>query len=155
MFEYIVIIGLIFGAGFYVINPLLRFNREEELFTSKTESMLAQLNLKKESAYAAIKDLEFDLSMKKLSEEDFLILKTQYKNDAVECIKAIDRLHMQRKRQASLPEKDLENEIEKEISALRTGGITSPKKIYCTQCGQGTSSKDRFCVRCGAKLIKP
>lgn len=154
MLEYIVIIGLLFGAGFYVINPLLRSDRKEGYFTAKTEDILAQLNLKKENAYAAIKELEFDLSMKKLSEEDFDILKAQYMNDAVEYIKAMDKLHIQRKRQAGLPEKDLENEIEKEISALRTGGIPSPAKIYCTQCGQGTSSKDRFCVRCGAKLIK-
>lgn len=150
MYEYIVIIGLILGAGFFVINPLL--SRKEGYSAANTEDMLAQLNLKKENAYAAIRELEFDLSMKKLSKEDFDSLKAQYVHDALECMKRIDELDLQRKRRAGLPEKDLENEIEKEISDLRTGSISGPAEIYCTRCGQGTSSKDRFCARCGEQL---
>ena len=138
MYEYIVIIGLILGAGFSA---------------ASTDDMLTQLDLKKENAYAAIRELEFDLSMKKLSKEDFDSLKAQYMHDALECMKTIDELDMQRKRRAGLPEKDLEEEIEKEISALRTGGISGPAEIYCTRCGQGASSKDHFCARCGEQLV--
>lgn len=153
MFEYLVITGLILGAGFFVMHPLLRSGGKEGFLAAKTDNMLAQFNLKKENAFAAIRELEFDLSMKKLSEEDFNILNAQYKHDALNCMKKIDELQLQRKRQAGLPEKDLENEIENEISVLRTGGMPGSAEIYCTRCGQGASFKDQFCARCGAQLM--
>lgn len=153
MFEYIAITGLIIGAGLFVLNPLLRSGRGNARFDTNTDNMLAQLNLKKENAYEAIRELEFDLSMKKLSEDDFETLKAQYMNDALKCMKAIDNLHMQRKKQAGRTEKDLGNETEKEISARHTGDSLGSVEIFCTRCGQGASPKDGFCVRCGARLM--
>lgn len=153
MFEYIIITGLILGAGLFVLDPLLRSSRKNEGFAANTDNMLAQLNLKKENAYEAIRELEFDLSMKKLSEEDFETLKAQYMHDALKCMKTIDDLQMQRKKQAGRPEKDLGNKTKKEVSALHTGDSLGSVEIFCTRCGQGASPKDRFCVRCGARLM--
>lgn len=153
MFEYIVITGLILGAGLFVLDPLLRSGKGNGRFDTNTDNMLAQLNLKKENAYEAIRELEFDLSMKKLSEEDFETLKAQYMHNALKCMKAIDDLHMQRKKQAGRPEKELGNETEKEVSARHAGNNLGSAGIFCTRCGQGASPKNRFCVRCGARLM--
>lgn len=153
MFEYIVITGLILGAGLFVLNPLLRSGRENARFDTNTDNMLAQLNLKKENAYEAIRELEFDLRMKKLSEEDFETLKAQYMHDALKCMKAIDDLHMQRKKQAGRPEKKLGNKTKKKVSARHTGDRLGSVEIFCTRCGQGASPKDRFCVKCGTRLM--
>jgi hypothetical protein len=49
----------------------------------KQEDILKELKNKKDGAYAAIRELEFDLSMGKLTEEDFQILKRQYSLEAV------------------------------------------------------------------------
>ncbi len=154
MLEYVVIIGLIIGASFYIISPLLKSSRTE-IFVPKTDEMLTELNLKKEGVYATIRELEFDLNMGKLSEEDYEILKTQYMQNAVDCIKAIDELQMNRHRQTDQSEEDLENQIELEISTLRSSGLTNKTHMFCSQCGQKSSYKDQFCFKCGAKLIKP
>jgi len=150
--EYVVIIGLIIGVSFYIISPLLKSGRIDGSFTLQTDEMMAELNLKKEDAYATIRELEFDLNMGKLSKEDYETLKAQYMRDAVDCLKTIDELQMNRDSQTGLSEKDLENEIEREISALRATGPVTTAEIFCTQCGQRTSSTDRFCFKCGTKL---
>ncbi len=150
--EYVVIIGLIIGVSFYIISPLLKSGRIDGSFTLQTDEMMAELNLKKEEAYATIKELEFDLNMGKLSKEDYETLKAQYMRDAVDCLKTIDELQMNRDSQTGLSEKDLENEIEREISALRATGPVTTAEIFCTQCDQRTSSTDRFCFKCGTKL---
>ncbi len=150
--EYFVIIGLIIGAAFYIISPLLKSGRIDGSFVLQTDEMLAELNLKKEGAYATIRELEFDLNMGKLSKEDYETLKAQYMRDAVDCLKTIDELQMNRNSQTGPAEKDLENEIEREISALRATGPVTAAEIFCTQCGQRISSTDRFCFECGTKL---
>ena len=150
--EYFVIIGLIIGAAFYIISPLLKSDRLDGSFVLQTDEMLAELNLKKEGAYATIRELEFDLNMGKLSKEDYETLKAQYMRDAVDCLKTADELQMNRDSQTGLSEKDLENEIEREISALRATGPVTAAEIFCTQCGQRISSTDCFCFKCGTKL---
>ena len=150
--EYFVIIGLIIGAAFYIISPLLKSDRIDGSFVLQTDEMLAELNLKKEGAYATIRELEFDLNMGKLSKEDYETLKAQYMRDAVDCLKTADELQMNRDSQTGLSDRDLENEIEREISALRAIGPVTAAEIFCTQCGQRISSTDRFCFECGTKL---
>ena len=154
MLEYVVIIGLIIGAGFYIISPLLKPDQFNGSCAAGAEEILTELNLKKEGAYATIRELEFDLNMGKLSKEDYKILKVQYMSDAIDCIKAIDELQMNKNRQTGLPAKDLENEIEREISVFRASGLATAVEVFCTQCGQRASSEDRFCSKCGAELTK-
>ena len=149
--EYFVIIGLIIGAAFYIINPLLKPGRMKGAIALETDEMLVELNLKKEEAYATIRELEFDLNMGKLSKEDYEIIKAQYAHSAIDCIKAIDELQMSRNSQAGPAEKDLENEIEREIPALNAGEFAQAADLFCTQCGQKLSAADRFCSKCGAK----
>jgi len=152
MLEYVVIIGLIIGTGFYIISPLLKPDQFNGSCAAGADEILTELNLKKEGAYATIRELEFDLNMGKLSKEDYETLKAQYMRDAIDCLKTIDELQMNRDSQTDLSEKGLENEIEREISALRATGPVTTAEIFCTQCGQRTSSTDRFCFKCGTKL---
>ena len=74
--EYAVIMGLIIGAAIYIINPLLKPSRMEGAIALETDEMLAELSLKKEGAYATIRELEFDLNIGKLSTEDYEALKS-------------------------------------------------------------------------------
>jgi hypothetical protein len=149
--EYFVIMGLIIGAAFFIINPLLKPGRMEGAVALETDEMLAELNLKKEGAYATIRELEFDLNMGKLSKEDYETLKAQYTHEAVDCIKAMDELKKNKNRQTNLSAKDLENEIEREIPALNASESAQAAELFCTQCGQKLSAADRFCSKCGAK----
>lgn len=154
MVEHIAIIGLIVGAGYWIISPLLKSDQLTSFLTSKTDERLKQLTSEKEGAYATIKELEFDLEMGKLSTEDYETLKGQYMFDALDCMKEIDALQSNESRKESLTEKDIEDEIEREISELRSGRSRKTASVFCSDCGTEASSQDRFCFSCGAKLVK-
>ncbi len=149
--EYFVIMGLIIGTAFFIINPLLKPGRMVGAIALETDEMLVELNLKKEEAYATISELEFDLNMGKLSKEDYETLKVQYTHEAVDCIKAMDELKKNKNRPTNLSAKDLDNETEREIPALNAGESAQAADLFCTQCGQQLSAADRFCSKCGAK----
>jgi hypothetical protein len=152
MLGYVIIFGLLIGACYWIINPLLREDGGQNGFTPKPEDILEKLKNKKEGAYATIRELEFDLSMGKLSEEDFQILKRQYVQEAVGYMKAMDKLKSPPATISKLTDTDLEEEIEPEDRASRTHESTKGKYIYCTSCGRKAAVERRFCTACGSNL---
>ena len=154
MFEYIVIIGLLLIAGYWILNPLLKNDQPESSFLQKTEEALRQLNLKKEGAFETIRELEFDLDMGKLSDGDYESLKKQYKLDAVHYLKEIDEIKSGQQGEINPREKDIDDEIEREISALRENRSKRKDNVFCTQCGAKTPPGGRFCSGCGSELKK-
>jgi hypothetical protein len=154
MLGYVIIFGLVIGACYWIINPLLQQDGGQNGFTPKPENILEELKNKKEGAYATIRELEFDLSMGKLSEEDFQILKRQYVQEAVGYMKAMDKLKSLPATISKLTDTDLEEEIEPEDRASRTHESTKGKYIYCTSCGRKAAVERRFCTACGSNLHK-
>jgi len=153
MLEYFILISLIVGAGCWVIYPLFKPFQIHRSFSKKIDERLNQLELRKEEIYATIKELEFDLKMGKLSKEDYGILNDQYSVEAIDCLKEIDELRLKNERKTDPTEQDIEGEIEREISMLRSDQSTKSTSIFCTQCGLETSRGDKFCSHCGAKLV--
>ena len=92
------------------------------------KEQIRQLNLKKEAVYATIKELEFDLTMGKLSREDYETLKNQYSREAVGYINEITEL---------------------ESKKDKTNGKSS---LFCTKCGTESSNSNKFCTNCGVSL---
>jgi rRNA maturation endonuclease Nob1 len=145
MLAYVIIFGILIGACYWIINPLLQEENLQNGFTPKPEDILEKLKNKKDGVYATIRELEFDLSMGKLSEEDFQILKRQYVQEAAGYMQEMDKL---------LPDTNLEEEIEQVVTAVRTPESTKRKYIYCTSCGEKAAAESRFCVACGSNLHK-
>jgi hypothetical protein len=154
MLEYIVIVFLFLVSCYWIIRPLLSSEQLQDSLTPGLREQLNRITLKKESAYATIKELEFDLSMGKLSEEDFEILKKQYSLDALKYIDEIDQLKSSEKRRTTLTEEEAEKSIENEISASPKAQSTTGVGVFCTECGEKASGQDHFCSNCGAELRK-
>ena len=119
MLEYVVIICFILAAGYFIIHPLLNPDMYKDRITLTTDERLRELNLRKEGAYATIKELEFDLEMGKVSKEDYETLKGQYTREAVDSMKEIDKLRSNKTKKRGRATKDIAMEIEQEISAMR------------------------------------
>ena len=154
MWEYIVIVFLILASGYWIIRPLLSPEQLQDSLTPDLNERLNQITLKKEGAYATIKELEFDLSMGKLSKEDFETMKEQYTLDALEYMEEIDQLQASEKIDPTLTEEEIEKNTENEISVLPEARSTVKASVFCTQCGEKTSGQDQFCSSCGAELGK-
>ncbi|MFQ5885966.1 MAG: zinc-ribbon domain-containing protein [Anaerolineae bacterium] len=142
----------ILAAGF-VVYPL--FQRSEGEPVSVGEGELEGLLWEKQATYLALKDLEFDRAMGKLSEADYQELSQRYKGQAISILKRLD---------------EREAEIEAEVAKIRSracsrcGATLRPEANFCPACGSsllvcdrcGTPYEegDRFCARCGQELSK-
>ena len=152
MLEYIVTIGLVAGAGCWILYPLLKPDQYKTTPVSRVTESLRQLEVKKDNAYAAIRELEFDYNMGKLSKVDFDSLERRYRADAVRLIEEIDKLQSGHKVDEKTPEADLESHAEGKIIALRKKKSNAAQSIFCVQCGTEVSVPGRFCHCCGERL---
>jgi len=163
-------------AGFAIIAyPLLKPKRE--MAEVEESGVLQELDSKKDTTYAMLKELEFDYHSGILSEEDYRELEERYKKKAVSLLKEADQtqqgiadvedeieqeLKRLRRRKApgvddriereilrlrKHPSVNPEKDIEREVAALRQS-----RKKFCTQCGSGIEPDDRFCPQCGVSL---
>jgi len=152
MVGYAILFGLLLGACYWIINPLLEQDDPQNGFTPQPEDILEALKDKKDGAYAAIRELEFDLSMGKLAEEDFQILKRQYTQEAVGYMQEMDQLASRPATLSKPGATDFERDIEQEVAQIRNPASTAGKYIYCTSCGRKAEVESRFCTACGANL---
>jgi hypothetical protein len=154
MLGYVILFGLFLGASYWIINPLLREEDRQNGLAPKPEDILEDLKNQKESAYAAIREMEFDLSMGKLTEEDFQILKQQYTREAVGYMIEMDKLAAPT---AAFPETADTNSgksFEQDVAVKRNPESSGRKYIYCTACGEKAAFESRFCAACGSSLHK-
>ena len=154
MLGYVILFGLLIGACYWIINPLLQEDGRQNGFTPKPEDILEELKNKKDGAYATIRELEFDLSMGKLTEEDFQILKGQYTQEAVGYMKEMDKLESSQAKFLKPMDTVLEEEIEQGVAEIRNHKSIERKYIYCPSCGEMAKVESRFCAACGTNLDK-
>ena len=150
----IIIFGLVIGACYWIISPLLQEDVHQKGFTPKPEDILEALRNKKNGTYATIRELEFDLSMGKLDEEDFQILKRQYTQEAVGYMKEMDKLESPLATLSKPVDTVSEEEVEQGVAKIRNHESTARKYIYCTSCGEKAEAESRFCAACGSNLDK-
>ena len=145
--EYAMIVVIIIAAGGWVFYPLLRSPYSSEGFGSHgSDDRKEALQQSKENVYAAIKEMDFDYQMGKLSEDDYQHLKMQYKGKAVEILKSLDTANQ-------AEDADLEAAIELEVQQLREQYHTSSIN-FCSQCGIEVLPNSNFCQGCGHSLTQ-
>lgn len=121
-------------AALFIGYPIYRAQKYQLAFDSNHRA--SDLEAQKAEIYKAIKDIEFDYQMGKLSEEDYTELRDQYKTQAIEILKKIDARAMGAARRGP-------------------GGQGTQKHArarFCHQCGASIQKGDKFCSNCGTAL---
>ncbi len=137
----------------FVLWPLLRREPPPMLLEN---DRLTELLGRKDAVLQAIKDLEFDYQVGKVSEEDFHRFNQELRRQAIRLIQQIEHEAPQ---VASLDER-LEAEIAR-LRRTRADGDTPasspppPSTRYCTHCGQPLEASHRFCSHCGQPAALP
>jgi len=121
-------------TALFVAYPLLQKRYQKVNFASNHRA--EELEARKAEIYAAIKDIDFDFQMGKLSKEDYEQLRSQYKSEAVGLLKRIDQL------QGKLRGGD----------GSKSGVGRSSSAKFCPQCGTPLTVDDIFCSNCGEKV---
>ncbi len=139
-------LGVLFIAAsiVYLAWPLLS-PKENEVSDAVVLSARDRQELldRKASLLAAIKDIEFDYRLGKMSEEDYAELVEQYKRQAEEALGRLDdrdeaEVLIAKARQRIQGEKGSEAEGER----------------ACPSCATANPLEARFCMSCGAELVK-
>ncbi len=151
MWEYTVILLILVIVGYWIFHPLFRPKPIEGLSPQMREDRGKALRQRKEDVYAAIKEMDFDFEMGKISEEDYRELKSQYKAKALEILKELDTVD---------GGEDIDAAIEREVQKLREkkrkGGKETVRQInFCPHCGKKVAPKNNFCQGCGMILVSP
>jgi DNA-directed RNA polymerase subunit RPC12/RpoP len=134
---------------------------------------LAEYQAQYQAALAAIKDLDFDYEMGKVSPEDYETLLTRVKLEAARIRRQIDlaghageaepaderldaeieQLIAQLRRAETPQDETLLAEVEAEIERLQEASETSPQT--CPHCGKILQADDQFCSGCGQPIEQP
>jgi hypothetical protein len=165
--EKVFILVLAIGVAVFIALPLFRKRVEETQFCEGSgtaegplEERLKRLGIKKESLLNAIKEIEFDYTLGKLSKEDYDELQKRYKIQAALVLKEIDSI------MGEIDTPNLEEEVEREIRLIResmsVGEDDIEKEILrarrsksiCPDCGNEHKAGDRFCSVCGRRLYE-
>jgi hypothetical protein len=125
--EYL-ILSLVLAAVFaYIAYPILKPPPEEIVERNALDPLVTE----RESAYQAIRDLDFDFQLGKLSATDYETLRERQKSHAAAVLQEIDALGQPQIVQAA---------------------PTREPKIFCTNCGTLREPDDKFCRKCGNPL---
>lgn len=127
---------LTFAVSMFVVYPIVQTRGRWQ--TDSSNHTDTELLDHKETIYAAIKDIEFDYQMGKLSEADFQELRQQYKDDAIKLLKKIDK----RQKRA----------VRANIRAKKSKEKSPNSGHFCWLCGMALVASDKFCANCGNKI---
>jgi len=136
--SYVIGFLLTIGVSAFIIWPLFRQKQLHRESASANER-LQELHSKRDTAYAMIKELEFDYQSGILAEDDYRELESKYKGKAVNILKNLDTL---------AKGADPDDEIEKRVRELR-----QQQTSFCPECGSKHRTGDKFCSHCGMKLV--
>lgn len=164
--EVIVIAAIVVAVLAFMAYPLFSQRIEEPgAAADALDSLVAQ----RDSAYDAIRDLDFDYQMGKLSQQDYELLRDKYKVRAAQLLQQIDelagkggaetrieeevaRLRTRREKRPSPPPAVLADPIEQEVARLRArrragGADVIEQEVARLRATRSTSS--RMCSQCG------
>ncbi len=121
-------ISLLLPLGGFALWPLFTADPEDSIIAPYVDPM-SSLEMRKQAAYSALKEAEFDRRTGKLSEEDYDKVVARYKGQALEAIAA------------------LENQAPAEPPSTASG-----KARFCAGCGTAIAGGAKFCAGCGTPL---
>ena len=146
----VVVIGVMVAVAYWVLIPLFRPRQSEDFSSGMKENRKKVLQQRKEAVYEAIKEMDFDYGMKKISEDDYNELKSQYKARALEILKELDTVDGKHDTDGA-SEKDVKRQRGKRGKGKGAVGQVN----FCPKCGSKTSPDNIFCHACGVKLVRP
>jgi hypothetical protein len=127
-----------------VAYPILAKAPAAKSATTATES-LDELLGQRDAAMQALRELNFDHRVGKISDEDFAVFDASLRHEAADTLRALDQWEAQ-------ADQDLDQEFEREIAARRSQLTTGTRT--CPSCGRPAADDDKFCAICGAALTE-
>ena len=109
---------------------------------------------RRDTALAALREIEFDRATGKLSDEDYQALRTNYAAEAVEALDAAERAAGGAEAAPASRTAPLQQGTAAVVGAKTATGPSAPARRprFCEQCGSGLPTACRFCEECGTRI---
>lgn len=151
-------IGMLLGlaAALFVAWPLVRNTASSRPAASDGQRERMELLVEKEHLLTALKEIDFDHEMGKLTDDDHQRLRADYRARAVALLKRLE---------GSASDAELEAAIEADVARVRAPSrddageaIVSPPSgggaRFCAACGSGLGAGAGFCAACGSPVAR-
>jgi ribosomal protein L40E len=145
--------------------PLFEMQRRPARAATTIDPNLENLLSAREATYSAIKDLETDHAMGKLSDTDYTALRAKYEGKALAILQQLDAVQatFQTTLRAAVPDgTPLAPPATPQVCAqcgtpIATGakfcrGCGASVATTCTSCGAPVAADSKFCRRCGSPV---
>ncbi len=150
---------IVIGIIAFIAYPLFTASPDE---SAEEPNALDGLAAQRDSAYDAIRDLDFDFQLGKLSPSDHAALREKYTGRAATALRQIDALDengadapieeaVAQLRAAKLAAPPADDALEREVARLRASKA-APAGLRCANCGTPYLAGAAFCAKCGNKL---
>jgi hypothetical protein len=118
------------------------------------EGVPAELETRKKAALQALRDIEFERSIGRLSEDDFKGLEVKYRDEARAAMRAIDEGLGPWLARAEALLKTVESPVEAApAEAMPEPVAAAPRRdVVCAQCEAPNDDDAVFCKKCGARV---
>ena len=149
--------GLIAGlavalvAVFLVLEPVLRPSAVSPFRRSTLDDEDDDPTLvRRDTALAALKEIEFDQATGKLSADDFERLRAKYTTEALHALRATDAAPPPPGATSEAPGGD-GDAVEALIASAKASSKSKGRR-FCIECGSGLEGSGKFCVECGTRV---
>jgi hypothetical protein len=99
---------------------------------------------RRDAAYRAIKDLEFEYELGNLSESDYRSLRERYRSEAAAILRELDAVQGEAAAEAA------PSGPAGQAAVVSTA--TARVNLSCPSCGRRAEEGDRYCSSCGSRL---
>ncbi len=142
-------LGWVVWLAFSAAQALVKDGPVVEAGAVVTGKRRKELEREKQSLLKALKELDFDHQMGKVSDKDFADISGTYRARAIRVMRQLDDAG-----------RDYETMIAKEVAERLRGpapaGSSAPAAATdkCAKCGTRNDADAEFCKKCGSKLVK-
>ncbi len=154
-------LALILLVAAFIARPLVEQTANHTGRTSTDDDLIAS----RESILLELRDLDFDHSTGKVSDDDYQTQRARLMAKGAEILRALDQLPTSPQRAAgrvtniapprsggSNQSTTFDDELEQLIAARRKRPAPGPATGGCPECQRAVKPNDKFCPHCGAKL---
>jgi zinc ribbon protein len=141
---YLAAVLIVMGVALFVAAPLFEAARRRR--DGEMDPERGRLEHERALAIQALRELEFDREMHKLSEQDWAELKQRLEDRALHAMAALEKLDRQDSAKTAAAGRRRIARIA-DAAPAAGGGVR-----FCPACGKPVAAKVNFCAECGAPL---
>ena len=150
--ELVATLLIVLGAMATVLWPLVATRVRSTSGSSPKQDQLETLLAQRDSAYDAVRELDFEHRLGNLSEEDYLELRERYREQAATTLQRLDRLTQTDPAARSDESMPAAAKITARPVERRRAKPRPSAALFCGQCGERVEESAVYCRWCGQKL---